>query len=162
MLYTNYIVGFNGKGIFWSSFTKHFLVKMHYSREDYFHNDLVLLPLSDKSTMLIEHYKTKGEVITDKDSYQIREAELYGLEVTRKGDIYLLHNEKPKLYISKTKLPKPKTGFTVICPANQDIGIALTLSSYKYKDYKQMLVAFAKEFNVDYVVDDFYYMVFEG
>ena len=162
MLYTNYIVGFNNKGIFWCNFTKHFLVKMRYSLGDYKHNDVYLLPLSDKSTMLIEHYKTKREVIEETDGFQLLEADLYGLEIHTNGNIYLLHNEKTKRYISKVLLPKPKTGFTVICPANQDIGIALTISSNKYKDYKTMLVAFAKEFNVDYSVEeDFYYLEFE-
>ena len=162
MLYTNYIVGFNNKGIFWCNFTKHFLVKMRYSLDNYKHEDRYLLPLSDKSTMLIEHYKIKGEVIDETNIHQLKEADLYGLEVFPNGNIYLLHNEKPKRYISKVLLPKPKTGFTVICPVNQDIGIALTLSSSKYKDYKQMLEAFAKEFNVDYSVEeDFYYLEFE-
>ena len=61
MVSTTRIIGFNSKEIFWSNYTKHFLVKMKYPLEDYKTKDGgLILPLSDKSTILAEHYIKKS------------------------------------------------------------------------------------------------------
>lgn len=163
MVSTTRIIGFNSKEIFWSNYTKHFLVKMKYPLEDYKTKDGgLILPLSDKSTILAEHYIKKGEIVSIENT-QLTGFHMYAILVSNDGDIYLLHNEPGTRggdvdFIAKIKLPKPTKGYTVLSAPTQDIGLALTISSEKYKDHISLLENFSSEFNTDYtsVEDDFY------
>ena len=140
MIEPSWIIGFDQKGVFWTNTIKVFLVKMRYELKDFIAPDgSVIIPMSDKSWNLVEHYKEAGEKVYEETAFQLKEAELYALEINKKGLVYLLHNENSKNYISKVPLPKPTKGYTVFCASSQDLGMALTIASSRFKDYKELL-----------------------